>query len=79
MGIAKNDVALAIVALSLISAIVFVGWGASKGLLLDDDVRMTPEQYGAIFTFVFGVLLGSGITYLGIRAGQANGASVAQT
>ena len=79
MPVAKNDVALAIVALSLISAIVFVGWGSAKGLLLDEDVKMTPEQFGAIFTFVFGVLVGSGITYLGIRAGQANGGAVAQT
>jgi uncharacterized PurR-regulated membrane protein YhhQ (DUF165 family) len=66
----KNDIALLVVALSLMSAIVFVGWGAVKGLYFDDAIQMTAEQYGTIFTFVFGILLGSGLTYLGIRAGQ---------
>lgn len=75
----KKDIALLIVALSLISAIVFVGWGAIKGLVLDEDIQMTPEQYGTIFSFVFGILIGAGLTYLGIRAGQANGSAVAQT
>ena len=79
MPFEKKDVALLVVSLSLISAIVFVGWGAVKGLLLDDNVKMTPEQYGAIFTFVFGILVGSAITYLGIRAGQLNGNTVPQT
>ena len=75
----KKDIALLVVTISLLSAISFVGWGAVKGLVYDDAVQMTPEQYGAIFTFVFGVLLGSAITYLGIRAGQSNGNTVSQT
>lgn len=74
----KKDIALFIVAFSLVSAIVFVGWGAIKGLVFNPEIAMTPEQYGAIFTFVFGILLGSAITYLGIRAGQANGNSIGQ-
>jgi len=68
--LAKQDVAILVVALSLLSAITFVGWGAVKGLILDDAVQMTAEQYGTIFTFVFGILIGSALTYLGIRAGQ---------
>ena len=75
----KKDVALFIVALTLISLIIFVGWGAVKGLMFDEEVTMTPDQYGTIFSFAFGVLVGSGLIYLGIRAGQANGATVAQT
>ena len=70
MGFEKQNLALLVVGLSLISAIVFVGWGAVKGLLLDGDVLMTAEQYGTIFTFVFGIMIGSALTYLGIRAGQ---------
>jgi hypothetical protein len=76
--IQKNDMALLIVGLSIISAIVFVGWGAVKGLLLDPEVQMTPEQFQMLFGFVFGILIGSGITYLGIRAGQANGSAISQ-
>jgi uncharacterized PurR-regulated membrane protein YhhQ (DUF165 family) len=80
MGLVKkNDLALVIVGASLMSAIVFVGWGAVKGLVNDAAVQMSAEQYGAIFTFVFGILIGSGLTYLGIRAGQANGSTVAQS
>jgi hypothetical protein len=75
----KKDIALLVVTISLLSAIGFVDWGAVKGLVYDDAVQMTPEQYGAIFTFVFGVLLGSAITYLGICAGQSNGNPVSQT
>ena len=75
----KKDLALVIVALTLLTAILFVGWGAAKGLYLDDEVQMTPEQYTTIFTFVFGILIGSSITYLGIRAGQTNGATVGQS
>ena len=33
----RQDLALLIVALSLISAVVFVGWGAVKGLILDPE------------------------------------------
>ncbi len=73
MAFEKKDIALFVVALALVSLIVFVGWGAIKGLLLDDGVQMTQEQYGTIFSFAFGVLVGSGLLYLGIRAGQANG------
>lgn len=73
MAFEKKDIALFVVALALISLIVFVGWGAIKGLLLDDGVQMTQEQYGTIFSFAFGVLVGSGLLYLGIRAGQASG------
>lgn len=73
MAFEKKDIALFVVALSLISLIVFVGWGAIKGLLLDDGVQMTQEQYGTIFSFAFGVLVGSGLLYLGIRAGQTSG------
>lgn len=79
MAFEKKDVALFIVALSLISLVVFVGWGAIKGLLLDDEIKMTAEQYGTIFSFAFGVLVGSGLLYLGIRAGQSNGSTVGQT
>jgi hypothetical protein len=79
MGFEKNDLALLVVGLALISAIVFVSWGAVKGLLFDADVAMTAEQFGTIFSFVFGILIGSSITYLGIRAGQANGSTVAQS
>tara|TARA_R100000908_G_C3756686_1_gene151509 strand:+ start:10399 stop:10641 length:243 start_codon:yes stop_codon:yes gene_type:complete len=68
--LAKQDVAILVVALSLLSAIVFVGWGAVKGLVFDASVQMSAEQYGTIFTFVFGILIGSALTYLGIRAGQ---------
>ena len=78
MGFEKKDLALVVVGLSVISAIAFVSWGAIKGLVFNPAVAMTPEQFGTIFSFVFGILLGSGITYLGIRAGQANG-SVAQS
>ena len=74
----KKDIALLVVALSILSAVVFVGWGAVKGLLFDPEVTMTADQYGSIFTLVFGILVGSGITYLGIRAGQANGNSIGQ-
>lgn len=79
MGFEKNDLALLVVGLSLVSAIVFVAWGAVKGLLLDATVQMSAEQYGTIFTFVFGILIGSALTYLGIRAGQANGSTVSQS
>lgn len=79
MAFHKNDLALLIVGLSLVGAIVFVGWGAVKGLLYDDAVQMTAEQFQMLFGFVFGVLIGSGITYLGIRAGQANGSTVTQS
>lgn len=75
MTFAKNDLALLVVGLSLISAILFVGWGAVKGLIFDEAVQMTAEQYGTIFTFVFGILIGSALTYLGIRAGQSNGST----
>jgi|TARA_R110000787_G_scaffold198998_2_gene310083 uncharacterized PurR-regulated membrane protein YhhQ (DUF165 family) len=76
----KQDIALLIVALSLMSALVFVGWGAVKGLLLDEAVQMTADQYGTIFTFVFGILIGSALTYLGIRAGtQTNDSAIAQS
>ena len=70
MGFEKQNLALLVVGLSIISAIVFVGWGAAKGLLLDGDVQMTAEQYGTIFTFVFGIMIGSALRYLGIRAGE---------
>lgn len=79
MAFEKKDIALIVVSLSLISAVVFVGWGAVKGLILDPTIQMTQEQYGTIFSFVFGVLIGSSLIYLGIRAGQANGSTVAQT
>lgn len=79
MGFTKNDLALLVVGLSLVSAIGFVSWGAVKGLVFDDAVQMTAEQYGTIFTFVFGILIGSALTYLGIRAGQANGSSASQS
>ena len=75
----KKDVALFIVALSIVSAVIFVGWGAVKGLMFDPSIQMTAEQYGSLFTLVFGILVGSGITYLGIRAGQANGNTLGQS
>ena len=74
----KQDLALLIVALSLISGVIFVGWGAIKGLILDPEVQMTAEQYGTIFTFVFGIMIGSGLTYLGIRAGQNQQSPIGQ-
>jgi len=79
MAFQKNDVALLVVALSLLSAIVFVGWGAVKGLLLDNAVQMSADQYGTIFTFVFGILIGSALTYLGIRAGQSTNPATTQS
>jgi len=75
----KNNLALLIVGMSMIAIIAFVSWGAIKGLLYDPEVQMTQGQFETIFSFVFGILVGSGLTYLGIRAGQANGSTVAQS
>jgi|TARA_R110002167_G_scaffold25560_1_gene88663 uncharacterized PurR-regulated membrane protein YhhQ (DUF165 family) len=77
--IKRQDIAISVVALSLFSAILFVGWGAVKGLLFDSTVQMSSEQYGAIFTFVFGILIGSALTYLGIRAGQNGSTTISQS